>query len=208
MTNQLPEAGGVAYADLFTDEGIKICVTARAETPGMAIKTLLAAIDESGLSTHRIHPNTARQVNEPTNTPPPYNEMMNEHEANMEAYNLGASNKPVSGRDWGLIDRKPKASDLNFGDRYEIQVDEYKATASEIKFYRKGMEYPDLTHNMLAEYTRNRFNELFKGWMPIEDDTRHDIPNGSVIIAVQCTDADKQTKQGNPYQNLDGMRRP
>ena len=185
MTN-LPEAGGVAYADLFTKEGVMICVTARAETPGMAIKNLLAAIEESGLATARNgNGQPAPQPVQPASNP---------------------ESVSVAGSNLGLLTSKPKASELNPGDRYEIQVEEYKATPVKIDFLRAGMQYPYVSHNMTNDIAIGKFTELFKGWHPEEDDERHPIPGGAVILAIQCTT--KLNSHNNPYQNLDGMRRP
>lgn len=193
MTNQLPEAGGVAWTELYTSDGVKINLTSRALTPAMAWKNLVSAIDEVGALTSRP------ALNQP---PPPRPPVTNQVQPTKQQIDNGV------GKNWGLLESKPKVSDLGFGDCFEIKVDEYEANPAEIRFYRSGMQYPEYTHNMLNDYSRGRFNELFKNWMPDEDEKRRPIPGGSIILSIQCTDKNKQTKNGNPYQNLDGMRRP
>jgi len=203
MTNQLPEAGGVAWTTVYKD-GVKINLTSRAITPSMAVTNLMAAIEETGATTSLVQSKPI-QNEFPNTQAPPQPEVPPD-----PAWNPAPEPQavPVTGHDLGLLDRKPNASDLGFGDRFEIEVNEYKYDGASIKFYRTGMEYPDLNHNMTAERPRERFNELFNNWQPIQDDERHPLNPNPIILAIQCTDASKQTKHGNPYQNLDGMRRP
>lgn len=109
------------------------------------------------------------------------------------------------GKDWGLCKYPPKASELKFGDRFEVEVDSYKVKDGSIQFYGTG-EYPVVTHNIKSDYPRERFEEIFKGWKPNDDGETHTL--NPLILTIQCTGPDKQTKQGNPYKNLDGARRP
>ena len=206
----LPEAGGVAWTKVYTPEGQEIVLTARGENLNTALDELMETLKYA--KRHKLfdRPGNGRGTTKPkpvqkSAPPPPEFEDSNEDPFGFEENE--ELEEPILGRDWGLVDRKPKASELGFGDRYEIPVDEYKFGEGSIKFYVTGLQYPILTHNMTNEYAYNKFNEIFKGWEPVSDNEQHPIPKGAVILAVQCTGPDKQTKQGNPYQNLDGMRR-
>jgi len=207
----LPEAPGVAYADVYTPGGLKVCVTARDITADAAVKSLIEAITSNKLLGFRPDQTQTKSESQPLPPPvippPPDDPAWTEPDQPLPQ-TPPESKVPVLGRDWGIVDRKPKASDLDFGDRYEIKVDEYEATAREIKFYATGMKYPSVSHNLANEFALNKFLDIFNNWHPEEDDVRRPIPGGAVILAVQCTDKTKKTSSGNPYQNLDGMRRP
>ena len=234
--SELNEAGGVAFTDVYTPEGHRVSITARATTINDAIDQLVAGIKHAEkwhlYASRKIQavkqpatPPTPKVV--PTNPQPktqkvqqapppspddeefPFDYQMYEAEAhaeNMDVDTTGAV--AIAGRDWGLVDKyPPKASELGFGDRFEILVHEYNYKDGQMRFYVDGSQYPAVTHNMTAEYPRKKFDELFNNWKPTEDGENHVI-KGDVILAIQCTGSDKQTSKKNPYQNLDGARKP
>ena len=64
--NPLPEAGGVAWIDLFTPEGAKISLTARSISAEQALRDLVVAvknaISEHGMATSRSQSKTSPQA--------------------------------------------------------------------------------------------------------------------------------------------------
>jgi len=204
MSNELPEAGGVAYADLFTQEGIKICLTSRATTPAMAYNNLLAAIEETGALTKRPERRTEPKILPPleddawaATEDPAWNA---ESTAHQEAQ---AQTIPTTGRQMGLLEYAPKAADTKPGDVFQIEVNEYKATAKRVVFWKSGGQYPTFTHYLTSDYGLNKFRELFKGWNPIEDDEHHPLSKPIILTIVT---SDKPNKNGNFYRNLAGVQ--
>ena len=222
--SELNEAGGVAWADLFTPEGQKVSLTARAETPKEALDMLIDAI------TYAATRNLYAKGQGPTGTPAPaakpvpqkapapmpeYEEPPFEFGMPDEAIvaeqdfpfdNAPTQQEAIMGKDWGLCQYPPKASDLGFGDRFEVTVASYKVSGGNIQFYAPGGQYPAVSHNLKSDYTRKQFDEIFKGWQPKDDGETHDLA-AHLVLTVQCTGPDKQTKQGNPYKNLSAARR-
>jgi len=148
----------------------------------------------------------------PKNTPPPPEEPLNDWEASADPeffptadqQPAGTSAVPVAGKDWGLLEYAPKAADTQPGDVFEVSVNEYKATAKSIAFWRSGAQYPTFTYSMASEYGMNKFNDLFKGWKPVEDDEHHPISPDLILTIVT---SDKAKKTGTYYRNLEAVRR-
>ena len=207
--------GGIAFTDLWTAEGQKICLTARADDVQQALDKLMTVVKEAQNSPHILFPLRPAQNGKPASkapqpkqaAPPPDSFPFQEGEDFIEPEPTGMQEVSM-GHDWGLVDRKPKASDTKFGDRYEIQVDEYKREPDGISFYVSGLKFPLLQHNMKSEYAQGLFDKIFKGWQPNVVDEHKPMPGGPIILQVQCTGPDKQTSAGNPYHNLTGVRRP
>lgn len=195
--DNLPEAGGVAYADLYTEDGTKICLTSRALTPAMAYINLIAAIEETGALTKRPAGNAQPQPSTPTD---------DEWEASADPDfhpTADQQTQPRAGKDWGMISYPPKAAELKAGDVYEVMVNEYKAVAKEIAFWQKGGQYPILTHKMTNDFAIEKFQKLFKGWQPTEDGEHH--PLTPMILTV--VGSDKTNKNDNHYHNLEAVRK-
>ena len=205
---------GVAYTDLFTPEGQKICITARADDVQGALDQLMTCVNDA-VSTHKLfhrranNPPTKATPQPLTDTKPPVSEFpFGSPEVPQDpGWNQDEElDEPIMGRDWGLVDRyPPKASDLKPGDRFEVQVHEYKFGEGSVKFYVEGSEYPAINHSMGHEVGIKIFDEIFKGWAPKSDNEKH-ILSKSLILTVQCTGPDKLTSKGNPYKNLVAAR--
>jgi hypothetical protein len=171
------EAKGVAWTTLWRN-GIKINVTHRSdEGSSDALNQLWGTIEVAMQNGYGIGDDTPRQPVART----------------------------TDGKDWGLQEYAPKASELGFGDTFEVVIDEYSYDGSEVRFYGADDEYPKLTHNMTAEYPRKVFDEIFKGWQP-DEGSRIPFPKGAVVLEVECST--KPNKAGNPYRNLVGIHRP
>lgn len=213
----LPEAGGVAYTDLFTPEGQRICITARATDVQGALDQLMTCVNDA-VSTHKLFPRHAKPQPANGNKPAPKPQAAQptadefpfgptEPGTQDPAWNeQGELNEPIMGRDWGLVDRyPPKASELKPGDRFEVEVHEYKFNHENVKFYVDGSQYPAVTHNMSHEVGIKIFDEIFKGWAPKSDNEKHTLSK-ALVLTIQCTGPDKVTSQGNPYKNLTAAR--
>ena len=209
----------VVLADLFDEDGMRLKVTARGEGLTEALNNLYKAINDHKL--YKQDPAILKPASVthdpimPDEVPPPPEEDEFPFDGAWDENPNNPANQPakvvpapaVMGRDWGLVKYKPKASELTFGDRFSIQVDEFKFDGNDIKFYQTGSQFQTLQHNMKLDHPRQKFEEVFKGWNPPVVPDRTLIPGGSIILDVQCTGPDKSTTKGNPYQNLDGMRR-
>ena len=143
----LPEAGGVAWTDLYTPEGQKISLTSRAETPKQALENLLDTIKDA--RSMKLFDRPAKpQAAQPKKAVAPVAE---DSEYPFDKQDPAWApdehgEEPVMGRDWGLVDRyPPKASELKFGDKFEIREHEYKFGEGSVKFYVDGSEYPAVT---------------------------------------------------------------
>lgn len=198
---ELPEAGGVAWTEVWTTDGIKVNLTSRAQTPAVAIKNLLAAIEETGVLTVRPAVNVPQRNDSPPD-PFPFDEPPYEHVP--QPSKPAQSAVPTTGQDFGLLEYAPKASETKPGDVFEIVVNEYKAEPKKISFWRKGAQYPSFVYNMTTDYAIGKFMELFKGWEPAEDGEHHDI-NPPIILTIVTSD--KANKNRNYYRNLEAVRR-
>jgi hypothetical protein len=108
------------------------------------------------------------------------------------------------GRNLGLLQNKPKASDSQPYDVYQVMVDEYAFDGAEVRFYREGMKYPDASMR-LNEKTEGLFAEVFGDWKPTQTETGKHLPivaNRKVTLTIQCTGPDRVTSKGNPYHNI------
>jgi hypothetical protein len=208
------EYGGVAFSDLYTPEGQKVALTARANTTKEALDMLIDAITYA--ATRNLYAKGHGPTGQPAPKPAPQAPALPEEppfdwpeDAEEFPFDEGApietEQEPIMGKDWGLCKYPPKASELSFGDKFEVTVDNYKVSDGNIKFFSPGGQYPVVTHNLKNDYTRGQFEEIFKGWKPKEDGETHTTPE--MVLTVQCTGPDKQTKAGNPYKNLAAARR-
>ena len=188
------EAKGVAWTTLWRN-GLKIDVTHRSEESSEdALMQLWGTIEVAMQNGYSIGDDTPRQ-------PVP-----------RDTYNLPPEEDfeqpDGKGKDWGLVEYMPKASELGFHDILNIEVDEYKYDGSKVSFYKDGGKYPQINHNMNSEVAQEIFKDVFNGWIPEADGERKPIPGGSVILLVECTGRDKQTSAGNPYRNIKSQQRP
>ena len=134
-------------------------------------------------------------------------EPLNDWEASADPlWNQTADQKAqaTAGKDWGLVTFPPKAAELQPGDVYQVEANEYKAVAKEVSFWVAGGKYPLITHKMTSEYALNKFKEIFKGWEPVEDGEHHPI-NPPIILTI--VGSSNVNKNGNPYHNLEAVRR-
>jgi len=187
----LPEMKGIAFTTLYHEDGGQINITERSEISGaQAAARLVETIKE--MKGYGYHPTrVARTTDEPI------------HPDDIDDVEPEATGEFA--RDWGLVDYMPKAAELSPNDELRILVNEYEYKPdSEVRFFKEGDQYPQVTHNMSAEYPRQQFEEIFKGWKPQENE-RLPIPKGSVILNIKCSQ--NLTKAGNPYRNLVGISR-
>ena len=108
---------------------------------------------------------------------------------------------PTMGRDLGQLDFAPKADEMKPGDQFKVLVNQYKATADKIAFYRKGAKYPIFTHYFNNQYAVDKFAEITNGWQFEEDNAMHDIPDRLLIVVA----SDKLNSKQNPYRNLEDV---
>ena len=211
---ELPEAGGVAFCDMYTESGMRIGLTARGHNPQSALDALIEcvgnAVTQHGLHTSMPtldvkHPGPQQQPLVKDDYPLPDEEpqagslFVTEFEDTFQPLP-----QQVGYTDHGFVNRKPK--DAGLSDRYELEVSEYRVNkdTKQIEFYAGG-QYPEIKHNLGNDVGMNLFLELFKGWKPTEDGQRHAFANGPVILAIQCSD--KPNSHGNPWHNLSGVRK-
>jgi len=203
----LPEAGGVVYTDAYTPDGYKLCITARGRTCEDAVSDLLAVMAKYDFHARPFVQTATTPKPAPKNTPPPPEEPLNDWEASADPlWNQTADQKAqaTAGKDWGLVTFPPKAAELQPGDVYQVEANEYKAVAKEVSFWVAGGKYPLITHKMTSEYALNKFKEIFKGWEPVEDGEHHPI-NPPIILTI--VGSSNVNKNGNPYHNLEAVRR-
>ena len=196
------EAKALAYTTLYRDDGLQINITHRSDEDSLdAAMELMSTCDMllDGTPEHTFSINKPNR-SVPRNTDKP---------APIQPDEIDDVEPEATGdfpRDWGLVDYMPKASELSPNDTLRIEIDEYEYKPNdEIRFYKEGDKYPQLTHNMSADYPREQFEEIFKGWEP-DANERKPFPKGSVILHVQCSQ--NLNKAGNPYRNLVNISRP
>lgn len=189
----LYEAGGVAWVDLYINKIDRIGVTCRANSGVEALNDLMTTIKWAG-ATYGLYPRNGGIDDNPIqDVPEAVQETISEEETDNVGDNLG------------LLDYPPKKSDLKFNQRFSIIVTQYTAKeGEECSFYQEGAKYPAHTHRINNQWGLSRWQEVFKNisFKPVTDGERHDVPGGRMEIGLRATDQDRQTSAGNPYVNL------
>ncbi len=202
------EAKGIAFCSLWRADGGKINLTHRADSSVEAGEELLIGINhfekEHGFM---LAPDFSKVIKSTGPTGPGDPSAPRTDPAPAPTDRNGDNMIPATAaRDLGLVKYKPKAHELNPGDVYEIEVNEYKAGPAMIEFHSTDSKYPVLKHNVGIPGLKEKFDTIFNGWEPADtNDTVVPMPGGSVILKV--IGSDTLTSAGNPYHNLNGMRR-
>jgi len=190
------EAGGIAFTELWHKDGWKINVTARGNTLEESIESLMNGIEAAEADSF----SPIRPSGKTTQTMPAEFQGKTPFEQSTPELD-----QPQQGKDWGLVDYKPKAGELRPFDRFEILVEEYKFGEGACKFYKPGLEWPLASFYLGNEYAHKEFERVFPSWTPKSDNEMHALSK-PIVLTIQCTGPDRLNKNGNPYQNIIAAR--
>ena len=200
MTEKSHEAKGWASTKIYRDDGLEVTITERSDAGSQdALSGLVQAIidridNEIWFATRRAATNAPSSVPQDTPQGPP-------------APEGPPTGQPSAGKDWGLVDYSPKASELSPNDYFEVEVDEFKYDGAKIYFYKSESKYPDHKHNLDNEKGQEIFKEVFNGWMP-DKPTDGRVPlRVPTVLEIKCSGPDNLTSQDNPWRNLAGWHK-
>ena len=215
----LPEAGGVAWTDVYHADGWKISLTSRATTPLLAFNELVEAIATIANQpiTNEFHPIHIRSVRSDVNRNADVNRdayaddgvpgaLSQEDQDFVDTFNYGDIEEQVyddipETEEFPILKYPPKAAERQPSMKFAVKAWEYKYDGEYIRFYADG-EYPLLSHNMKADYPKEQFKAIFSGWQPVMGERRNMTP---IYLHAQCSADDARNSKGNLFVNLVGI---